>query len=81
MTTIVLRKKLTDYLQVADDRKIKAIYTMLEEDIDTKAHEIDDNMFKELKKRSNSLKNNTAKTYTWEQTKADAIKRLKSKRK
>ena len=33
MTIVTVRQKLSNYLQVADDRKIKAIYTLLEEDI------------------------------------------------
>jgi predicted transcriptional regulator len=33
MTTASIRKKLSDYLLVADDKKIKAIYTLLENDI------------------------------------------------
>ena len=34
MTAIAIRKKLADYIQIADDRKIKAIYTLLEDDIE-----------------------------------------------
>jgi len=33
MTTSTIRKKLIDYLADADDGKIKAIYTLLEKDI------------------------------------------------
>ena len=33
MTTLAIRQKLSDYLQVADDKKIRAIYTILEDDI------------------------------------------------
>ena len=34
MTIVVIRKKLADYLKVADDKKIKAMYALLEDDIE-----------------------------------------------
>ena len=34
MTTVAIRKKLVDYIKVADDKKIKAIYTLVEDDIE-----------------------------------------------
>jgi hypothetical protein len=81
MTTLVLRQKLTNYLQIADDKKIRAIYTMLEDEIDTIENEWDDDFIKELNKRSEGFKSGTAKTYTWKETKNAAIKRVHSKRK
>ena len=35
MTTIAIREKLQDYIRVADDKKVKAIYTMGEDEIET----------------------------------------------
>ena len=33
MTTLAIRQKLSAYLQVADDKKVKAMYALLEDDI------------------------------------------------
>ena len=34
MTAVAIRKKLVSYLQIADEKKVKAIYALLEEDIE-----------------------------------------------
>lgn len=34
MTTVAIRKKLVDYMKVADDKKVKAMYALLEDDIE-----------------------------------------------
>ena len=34
MTTVAIRKKLVEYMKVADDKKIKAMYALLEDDIE-----------------------------------------------
>jgi hypothetical protein len=34
MTTVAIRKKLVDYLKVADDKKVKAMYALLEDEIE-----------------------------------------------
>jgi hypothetical protein len=33
MTTAAIREKLSTYIQIADDKKLKAVYTLLEDDI------------------------------------------------
>jgi hypothetical protein len=81
MTTALIRKKLADYLKIADDKKIKAIYTMVEDEIETAANDWDEAFVKELNHRGKSFENGTAKTYTWTETKNAAIKKVQSKRK
>lgn len=33
MTTLAIREKLSNYMQVADDKKVKAMYALLKDDI------------------------------------------------
>jgi hypothetical protein len=81
MTTTIIRKKLVDYLKVADDKKVKAIYTMLEDEINTAENDWDKNFVKELNRRSKQFKKVNSKVYTWEETKKAAIEKVKAKRK
>ncbi len=81
MTTTAIRKKLVDYMQTADDKKVRAIYTMVEDEIETEANDFDEDFFKELDRRSKSFEDGTAKTYTWEETKKAAIESVYGKRK
>ena len=34
MTVLTIRKKLSDYIQIADEKQIRAIYTLLEKSIE-----------------------------------------------
>jgi len=34
MTTVILRQKLVDYMKVADDKKVKAMYALFEDEIE-----------------------------------------------
>lgn len=81
MTTTAIRQKLMDYLQTADVKKIKAIYTMVEDEITTNSNDWDEEFVKEMESRSKSFSNGTAKTYSWEETKRAAVKKVKEKRK
>lgn len=81
MTTAAIRQKLADYLKTADDKKIKAIYTMVEDEISTQANDWDAEFKTILDKRSKSFEKGKAKTYSWEETKKAAKSRVVSKRK
>jgi hypothetical protein len=76
MTTTAIREKLVNYLQIADEKKIKAIYTMVEDEINTIENDWDDDFIKEMEARRKSYLDGTAKTYTWEETKQAAIDRV-----
>ena len=43
MNTATIRERLYDYIRMADDKKIKAIYTILEDTITEKAEWWEDN--------------------------------------
>ena len=81
MTTTAIRKKLADYIKVADEEKIKAIYTLVSDEINTEANDWDPAFNEELDKRRKSFINGSAKTYTWEETIKAALKNVQSKRK
>ena len=47
MTTTAIRKKLIDYIQEADDKKVKTMYTLFENEIEQEKFEDYTNEFKE----------------------------------
>ncbi|MBS1936043.1 MAG: hypothetical protein JST96_18730, partial [Bacteroidetes bacterium] len=55
MTTTAIRKKLQDYIRVADERKLKAIYTILEDQISGDEWWKNKSLVKELDARYNNL--------------------------
>jgi hypothetical protein len=81
MTTAAIRKKLTDYLKVADDQKVKAIYTMVKDEINTEANNWDEELVKELGRRSKTFADGSAKMYSWQETKQAAMNKVKAKKK
>jgi hypothetical protein len=56
MTTTLIREKLYDFIRVADDKKLKAIYTILEDEIKETNDWWKDKLFlKELDNRTEAL--------------------------
>lgn len=51
MSTSAIRHKLQNYLEVADDKKVKALYIMVENEIEKSAIQYSDDFKKELDKR------------------------------
>lgn len=51
MSTRAIRQRLHNYLEVADDKKVKALYTIIEDEIEKSAMEYTDAFKKELDQR------------------------------
>lgn len=80
MTVITMKKKIAEYLETADAKKVKALYNYVGEEIGQNACEWDQEFTKELERRENSFLDGSAKMYTWEETKQAAINSVKAKK-
>ena len=78
MDTVAIRQKLHNYLEVADDKKIKAIYTMVEEAIDGIKVEYTDAFKAELDRRYAAYKDGSEKAVTATESKKRIKKLLKA---
>ncbi|HAQ18611.1 MAG TPA: hypothetical protein DCR40_05165 [Prolixibacteraceae bacterium] len=66
MDTKAIRQKLYDYIRNADDKKVKAIYTIVEGDIDHVNEWWNDKDFiLEIERRSADLKSGKDKGISW----------------
>ncbi len=78
MTPTLIRKKLISYLENADEKKVKAIYTIFEDDInDENSFTLSEKQVKFLDNEKQNHLSSKSKSYTWE----DAKKLLGVKRK
>jgi hypothetical protein len=80
MRTTQIKQKLHEYIESAEDKKLKAIYTLLENDIAdefTLAAEQE----KELDRRYDNYQNGIGKMYTWEEAVAITDKALADRKK
>jgi putative addiction module component (TIGR02574 family) len=80
MDTAAIRQKLHSYLEVADDKKVKAIYAIMENEIEETAVEYSEEFKKELDNRYTDYKTGKTKTITAEESKKRIQKILKSGR-
>ena len=72
MTTVAMRKKLVDYMKVADDKKVKAIYTMVEDEIETGLQRR-----KLIQAERDRYLSGEGKSYNWEEVKQMATDKRK----
>ena len=80
MTTTTIRQQLHNYLEVADDKKVKAIYIMMEEEIKESAIEYIEEFKAELDQRQEDYKSGKSKIFTPVESKNRIAKILKTKR-
>ena len=78
MTTAAIRERLYDYIRVADEKKLKAIYTILEDEIEEETEWWKNQSFiTELENRYNAWEAGKEKAFTMEDIN-DNIKLLKT---
>ena len=68
MVYTMVKEKLHKYIEHADQKKIEAIYTLLEEDIEYDSFIYDENTLQMLEKRSEDAFTGKSKTYTVEES-------------
>ncbi|MGZ3756979.1 MAG: hypothetical protein ACXVAY_07740 [Mucilaginibacter sp.] len=65
MTTLTIRKKLMTYLADADDSKVKAIYTLLKDDMqEANSHKLTNEQLEILEEEHQLHINGQSKSYT-----------------
>lgn len=80
MSTREMREKLVDYVRSADDRKVKAMYTIIEKEIEEDENIWTDEFVEELNKRNTDLDSGKVKGLTWKQVKARVKESSRQKR-
>lgn len=77
MNTATISQKLHNYLEIADDKKIKAIYTMVEEAIQSAELIYTEEFKTELNKRHEAYINNPSNGINQEESKSRIAELLK----
>ena len=79
MTTIAIRKKLITYLADADDKKVKAIYTLFEDEINQEeSFKLTDAHLKILDERRAKHVSGKSKSHSWQEVHESIRKKRKS---
>jgi hypothetical protein len=64
MTAIAIRRSLQEYIRFADEKKIKALFTIVEDEINQKRGLWTKEFINDMKKRSSDFSNNKVKGST-----------------
>lgn len=75
MSTVQIRQKLHNYLEIADDKKVKAIYTMMEKEIEQSIVDYTSGLKTELDSRQQSYLEGSVKMLSSRESKR-RIKKL-----
>jgi putative addiction module component (TIGR02574 family) len=78
MNTAAIRQKLHSYLEVADAKKVKAIYAIMENDIEESSVDYTDDFKAELDRRYTDYKNGKSKIVTAQESKRRLQRIVKS---
>ena len=79
MKSVELRQKLHHYIETAQEKKLKAIYTMVEDEIvEEYNHWSDADFVKEMNKRLNELEKGNTRSYAWDEVKKKAVKSIRA---
>lgn len=78
MTISTIRQQLYDYIRVAEDRKVKALHTMLEDEIaEIYDHWNDVQFTQQIEERSEEYKSGKVKGVPWETARTNILKTSK----
>jgi len=80
MTTALVRQKLYEYIRVADEKKVKAIFTMVEDELEEFDWSKNKEFLAELNQRSTDYKSGKVKGIPWEDAKKQILASSKSKK-